>query len=364
MKRVMLMIGTRKGAFLAFSDQDRKQWDLKGPLFAGNEVNCVTYRNGHKPTLLVATKSAWWGPDLRVSHDFGETWVEPSHTLRFPEDRGRSMERIWVIKCDGETNGPIYAGVDPAALFRSTDAGESWTELHALADHPTHSQWQPGLGGLMVHTICLDPTEPRRLFVALSAVGVFGTVDGGDSWKPMNRGVLAWNAEFVADKYPVIGQCPHHVEMHGGNPQVLYQQNHCGVYRTDNGGEEWVDISEGLPARFGFPLAVHPHDGDIVYVVPEVSYECRVTPDGAFRVFRSRNRGGSWEALTEGLPQSQAYLNIFRAAMATDRLDEPGIYIGTQNGQIFASFDDGDHWNVLFHWLPPVYSVDAASVEV
>ena len=359
----MLMIGTRKGAFLACATADRKSWDLKGPLFPGNEVNWVTFRDGSPQALLVALKSAWWGPDLKVSHDLGDTWVESSGGIRFPESRGQSVERIWFAKSERRPNGAIYAGVDPAALFRSTDGGLTWTELESLGGHATRSRWQPGLGGLMAHTLCVDPNNADRIFVGVSAVGVFRSDDGGVTWEPKNRGVLAWNADFVAEKFPDIGQCPHRLEMHPGNPQVLYQQNHCGVYRTDNGGDEWSDISDGLPARFGFALTVHPHDGDVVYVVPEVSYECRITCGGAFRVFRSRDRGNSWEPLTCGLPQLNAYVNVLRGAMSTDTLESPGIYVGTQNGQLFASFDEGDHWNTLFNWLPPIYSVEAATIE-
>lgn len=361
MKQVLVMIGTRKGAFLARSNADRKQWDLAGPFFAGNEVNHVALRNGASPALFVAMKSAWWGPDLKLSKDFGTTWSDVPRRISFPEARGGSVERIWFIEVG--TNGTMYAGVDPAALFRSTDGGETWTEVESLAGHATRDRWQPGLGGLMAHTICLDPGDHNRIFVGISAVGVFRSDDGGVTWQQKNRGVLAWNAEFVSEKFPDIGQCPHRLEMHPGDSRVLYQQNHCGVYRTENAGEEWTDISDGLPARFGFPLAVHPHDGDTIYVVPEVSYECRVTCNGSFRVYRSRNRGDSWQPLTCGLPQTNAYLNVFRAAMATDSLESPGLYVGTQNGQLFTSFDEGDHWTLLFNYLPPVYSVEAAIVD-
>lgn len=363
MKQIMLMIGTRKGAFLAFSDLDRRKWTLTGPHFGGNDVNHVTYHEGRSPSVLVALKNAWWGPDVKTSFDLGRTWSEAPGTLRFAAHRSRSVERIWFITRNGNTSQPIYAGVDPAALFRSDDGGATWTEVESLADHPTHDQWQPGLGGLMAHTICVDPSNYDRIFVGVSAVGIFRSDDGGATWQVKNRGVLAWNAEFVSEKFPPIGQCPHRLEMHPGNPQVLYQQNHCGVYRTDNAGDEWIDISEGLPARFGFPLAVHPYDGDTVYVLPECGYSCRYTCGGSFRIFRSRNRGNSWEALTSGLPQTNAYLNVLRGAMATDAHESPGMYVGTQNGQLYASFDEGDHWHAMFEYLPPISSVQAALID-
>jgi photosystem II stability/assembly factor-like uncharacterized protein len=361
MRQVMLMIGTRKGAFLAFSGLDRRGWQITEAAFRGGEVNHVGWIHGPTPLVVATAKSAWWGPDLRVSRDFGQTWSD-AIGLRFAPGRERSVERIWVVE---STNGggSMYAGVDPGALFFSSDGGTAWTEVVSLSDHPTREQWHPGLGGLMVHSICADPLSPRRLLVAMSAVGVFRSDDGGETWAPKNRGVYAWNAEFLPDKFPPIGQCPHHLEMHPSRREVIYQQNHCGVYRTDDAGESWIDISDGLPSRFGFPLAVHPHDGETVYVVPEESYQSRVTCGGAFRVYRSRDGGGTWRPLTDGLPQANAYANVFRMAMATDVLDPAGVYVGTQGGQILASRDEGEHWDLLFNWLPPVYSLETAVIE-
>jgi len=348
----MLMIGTRKGAFLAFSDLERKSWNVNGPILKGVEVNHITYIQGSSPAIYVAGKSSWWGPDVKFSRDFGETWIEPSNGVRFAEERKISVERVWVIKGDNRSGGKtLYAGVD---------GGNSWEEVRSLTDHPTRQKWSPGAGGMMVHSICYDPTNSRRMFVGISAAGVFRTDDGGKSWSAKNKGV---RTDFLPDMFPPVGQCVHHLEMHPSNSNTLYQQNHCGMYRSDNAGDEWIDISEGLPSRFGFPLAVHPHDGDTIYVVPEESDQARVTPGGAFRIYRSKNRGNSWEALTDGLPQSNAYQNVLRAAMTTDPLDPPGIYVGTQGGHILASRDAGDHWSVLFNWFPPVYSVEAALIE-
>jgi len=361
MKQVMMMIGTRKGGFLAFSDLNRKDWDLKGPFFKGAEVNHINVVSGSEHVIYIAGKSAWWGPDLRTSSDYGNTWVEPESRCGFSEDRALTVERIWVIEADTRSNQTaLYVGVDPAALLRSTDGGATWSEVRSLTDHATRKDWAPGAGGMMVHSICFDHKNPQRMYVGISAAGVFRSDDGGQTWNPKNKGV---RADFLPNKFPAVGQCTHHLEIHPSNPDILYQQNHCGVYRSENGGDDWIDISEGLPARFGFPLAVHPHDGDTIYVIPEESDNYRVVPGGAFHVYRSKDKGDTWEILTNGLPDTNAYSNILRSAMTTDSLDLTGLYIGTQGGQILASTDAGDHWNLLFNWLPPVYSVKVAVIN-
>lgn len=352
------MVGTRKGAFLALSNTDRQSWNVKGPFFKGVQVNHLTYSRSLS-AILAAGKSSWWGPDIRLSNDLGQTWTEPLEGIRFPSNRGLSVERVWHIEADDRVSPTVlYAGVDPATLFRSADGGSTWHEIPALTDHPGRARWTPGAGGLMVHSICTDPRNGRRMFVGISAAGVFRTDDGGQTWIPKNKNV---RADFLPEKFPEMGQCVHHLEIHPTDPDVLYQQNHCGVYRTDNAGDDWIDISEGLPSRFGFPLAVHPHDGDTLFVIPEESDQCRVTP-GALQVFRSRNRGGSWELLRNGLPQSHAYQNVLRAAMTTDPLDAPGVYIGTQGGRVLASFDEGDRWTTILDWLPPIYSLETAVI--
>jgi len=265
------------------------------------------------------------------------------------------VERIWSLVADGND---LLAGIDPATLFRSRDGGETWEELAGLGEHPTREQWFPGAGGLMVHAIV--PRADGQLFVGISAAGVFLSDDDGATWSPRNTGV---RADFLPDKFPEVGQCVHCLRGHPTDPEVLYQQNHCGVYRTEDGGREWTDITDGLPSRFGFPIAVHPHAGDTIFVILEESDQNRVTCGGAFRVFRSTNRGDSWEALTNGLPQVNAFQNVMRAAMAVDSFDEPGVYVGTQGGQLLASRDAGDHWEAIFNWLPPVFSVEAAIVN-
>jgi photosystem II stability/assembly factor-like uncharacterized protein len=356
-KQIALMIGTRKGAFLAFSDAGRRQWELKGPYFKGIEINHV----GYLPRAQVVTatfKSAWWGPGIQLSRDWGANWEELKPGIRFAEGRGRSVERLWIVKEDPAT-GAWFAGLDPGSLFRSDDAGATWREVTGLNDHPTRDKWMPGAGGLMVHRICFDPTNARRMYVAISAAGTFRSDDGGETWDPKNSGV---RADFLPNTLPEVGQCVHSLDLHGQQPSVLYQQNHCGVYRSDDAGDAWTDLSDGLPSRFGFALAVHPHDGDTVYVVPEEADVARVTPGGAFRVFRSRNRGASWQPLTNGLPQANAFQNVLRGAMTTDSEPEPAVYVGTQGGHVLVGHEGGDRWEVALNWLPPVYSLAAATI--
>ncbi len=349
---VHLLIGTRKGGFIATSDAGRREWSLQGPFLKGHEVNHVAHVGGGR--FVMAGKSAWWGPALQISDDAGRTWRETG-AIRFGEGRGHSVERIWFIKADPRVQGRLYAGVDPGALFVSDDRGDSWREVPSLTDHPTRAKWSPGAGGLMVHSIAFDPSRPARLTVGVSAAGVFRSDDGGASWAPRNAGV---RADFLPEREPLVGQCVHHLEMHPQRPDVLYQQNHCGVYRSDNGGDTWTDISSGLPSRFGFPFAALPRDGNTVFVIPEESDQVRTTANGALGIFRSRDCGVSWEPLTEGLPQTAAYSNVMRMAMTVDTLESAGVYVGTQGGQILASRDGGDRWSVLFNWLPPIYSLE------
>ena len=299
------------------------------------QVNDVTYTPNVDGSIIVAGKSDWWGPGLQVSTDLGETWQEKP-PVRFAEDRGLSVERVWVVRQSRLANGApvLFAGVDPAALFMSADGGASWEEIRTLTDHDSRKVWSPGAAGLMVHSICCDPGDANRMYVGISVAGVFRTDDGGQTWHPKNTNV---RADFQPDTFPEVGVCVHHMEMHPSNPQVLYQQNHCGIYRTENGGEAWIDISAGLPSRFGFPVAVHPHDGDTIWVCPAESDQYWLLPDAAFRVYRSRNRGASWEALTSGLPQT--------------------------GGHLLASRNEGDVWEVLFNWLPPIASVQTVVID-
>ncbi len=356
-KQVGLFVGTHKGGFLFRSDLNRRDWKMSGPFFPGNDVNQLILDLREEPTLFACVNSAWWGSDVRYSHDLGESWEEAETTVRFAEGRDRTLERIWCV-VPGPPDRPelIYAGVAPAALFQSSDGGRNWTEVESLSEHPSRDKWAPGAGGLMVHSICPHPRESATIHVGISAAGTFSTEDGGRTWEARNQGV---RADFLPEKFPEVGQCVHHMALHPNKPQVLYQQNHCGVYRSDDEGKQWIDISEGLPSRFGFPLLIHPHDPDTVYVVPEEGAEFRCPVEGRFGVFRSRDRGENWEKLERGLPNRDAYLNIYRQAMSSDGCDPCGIYLGTSTGQILNSRDDGDSWEVLANWLPPIYSLSA-----
>lgn len=360
-RSVYLLVGTHKGLFVLVSDTARQKWDLQGPYFKGLDVHHAVLDTRDEPTLYVAVNNAWFGSSLHISRDLGETWQESETPIRFPEGGDRSLKRIWQITPGRDSEpGVVYAGVDPAALFVSRDGGRSWQEIEALAQHPTRDRWHPGAGGLMVHSICLHPTDSRKMWVGISAAGTFATEDGGRTWEPRNKNVLA---DFSPEKYPEVGQCVHHLTLHPGRPERLYQQNHCGVYRTDNEGRDWIDLSDGLPSRFGFPLVVHPQDPDTIYVVPEESPEFRCPVNGDFAVYRSRDAGNTWQRLSEGLPGPQAFLGVYRQAMAADSLKPAGLYLGTSTGQVFVSTDDGDHWRLAVNWLPPVYSVETAVLQ-
>lgn len=296
----------------------------------------------------------------------GRTW-EPSKTGPKFKAKGQSVNRVWHVE-PGRAGEPgvVYAGVEPAALFRSDDGGSTWGEMTSLSKHPTRPRWQPGFGGLCLHSMVLDLSSAKRMWIGISAVGVFGTENGGTSWRPMNKGV---RADFMPEKFPEFGQCVHKLLSPKTNSKLLYQQNHCGVYRSDDGGEVWKDLSDGLPSRFGFVLGLHSTDPKTIYVLPEdqattenIGGGQRYVSEGKFRVFRSRSGGDDWEALTRGLPQRNAYLHSMREGMATDSLDPCGVYVGTTTGQVFHSRDDGDTWSTLIDNLPPILSVSSGRV--
>jgi photosystem II stability/assembly factor-like uncharacterized protein len=359
-QNVYLSVGTHKGGFLLISNQDRKQWQMHGPFFKGEDVNHMILDTRGEPTLYACINSSWWGPDVRISLDFGKTWVEPEKGIRFEEGSDFKVKKVWhVLPGREDEKNVLYAGVDPAALFKSEDAGKSWNDLIGLTDHPTRNRWAPGLGGLMVHSVCLHPTDKLKMHVGISAAGHFYSENGGKTWQPRNKGVLA---DFLPEKYPEVGQCVHHMEIHPTKPETLYQQNHCGVYRSDTGGLDWIDISEGLPSRFGFPLQIHPHDPDTIYVIPEEGPDFRCPINGEFSVYRSRDRGSNWEKLTKGLPNQNAYIHVFRQALTVDNSDSAGIYVGTSTGQIFYSTNEGDTWQTLVNYLPPVFSLSCSVV--
>lgn len=359
---VLVMVGTMKGAFLFWSDGSRGEWRMDGPHFRGETVYSIALdQRGGRKRLLAGTQSFHWGAVVRTSDDFGASWSTPERkTVRFPDDSGLALANIWQLK-PGRPSEPdtVYCGVEPAALFESRDAGESWNPVDALLHHEQRPKWMPGGGGLCLHTIVLDPAEPRRMGIAISTAGFYRTDDGGASWQPRNRGV---RAEFLPDKYPELGQCVHKVVNHPSRPERLFLQNHWGLYRSDDWGDSWTDIANGVPSDFGFAMEMHPHDPDTVYIVPIESDQFRVVPEAKLRVYRTRNAGESWEPLARGLPQEGAYEVILRDSMAADASPTAGIYFGTRSGKLFGSADEGESWREIEPALPPIVCVKAATI--
>jgi hypothetical protein len=366
---VLLMVGTKKGSFILASDPTRRKWNMSGPFNQGAEVFHMAYDHRNGGRVLSAANYMIWRPQLEYTDDLGGTWTQAQEQPRFSGGGDLTVGRLWHIEPGRDSEpGVLYAGVEPAALFKSKDGGNSWQEVPGLSNHPTRDQWHPGNGGLCLHSIVLDPQDASRMWVAASAVGVFGTTDAGESWTPMNKGL---RADFnPPDRFPEIGNCPHKMLSPGSPASLMYQQNHCGVFRSDSAGAGWQDITEGLPSRFGFVLALHSQDPKTLYVLPEdqalgedVGGGLRYVTEARCRVYRSRNGGDDWEPLSKGLPQQNAYLHALREGMTTDSLDPCGIYFGTTNGQIFYSRDDGDSWELLVEYLPPINSVSCAMVS-
>jgi BNR/Asp-box repeat len=357
---VLLLVGTMKGAFLLWSDERRQSWRVDGPHFKGEAVYALTFDDrGGRNRTFAAPRSMHWGATVRTSDDFGATWSSPERqSVRFPTETGQALAQIWQIH-PGPKDEPdtLYCGVEPASLFQSRDAGESWDLVEGLFNHEHRPQWQPGGGGLCLHTILLDPNDPQRILIAVSAAGVYRSDDGGQTWRARNVGV---RAEFLPDKYPEFGQCVHKVVHHPSRPERLFLQNHWGLYRSDDWGDNWTDVANGVPSDFGFAMTMHPHSADTVFIVPLESDLFRCTPEAKLRVYRTNNAGESWEAMTDGLPQSNAYETILRDALTADSLDPAGVYFGTRSGKIFASNNDGSSWQEIADALPPVVCVRAA----
>jgi hypothetical protein len=370
MSGVRVLVGTKKGAFILTSDEARMKWKVDGPHFPGWEMYHLKGSPVDPNRLYASQSTDWFGQLIQRSDDGGATWTPMDNTFAYDGIPGTHMwydgtphpwafKRVWHLEPSLTERDVIFAGVEDAALFKSVDGGASWNELSGLRTHGTGAQWQPGAGGLCLHTIVLDPTNADRIYVAISAAGAFRTDDGGVTWTPINKGL---RSSEIPDQDAEVGHCVHHIAMHPAHPERLYMQKHWDVMRSDNAGDQWHEVSGNLPSDFGFPIEVHAHEPETIYVVPITSDMHHFPPDGRLRVYRSRSGGNVWEALTSGLPQQDCYVNVLRDAMAVDSLDQCGIYFGTTGGQVYASNDSGDHWMPIVHDLPAVMSIEVQTL--
>jgi len=392
MSKVRVLVGTHKGAFVLESDGKRQKWEISPPYFAGWEVYHVKGSPADPNRLYASQTSGWFGQVIQCSNDGGKTWEAPGGGVTtspegFPKgesnkfvydtspETGKPLtthqwydgtqhpwefKRVWHLEPSPAEPDTVYAGAEDAALFRSTDGGKSWQELSGLRGHSSGPKWQPGAGGMCLHTVILDPSDPGRIFIAISAAGAFRTDDGGKTWRPINRGL---KSQYIPNPEAEVGHCVHHVAMNPSRPSVLYMQKHWDVMRSENAGDSWQEVSGNLPTDFGFAIDVHAHEPDTVYVVPIKSDSEHFPLDGKLRVFRSRSGGNDWEPLTKGLPQNDCYVNVLRDAMAVDSLDKCGIYFGTTGGQVYASSDAGDTWAPIARDLPAVFSVEVQTLS-
>ncbi len=386
------MAGTRKGAFILESDGKRENWEVSGPHFAGWEVYHMKGSPADPDRLYASQSSSWSGQVIQRSSDGGKTWETPgggpgkspqgwpvgesnkfvydtspetgkpltTHQFYDGTQHPWEFKRVWHLEPSLTDSNTVYAGVEDAALFRSTDGAASWQELSGLRGHGTGPHWQPGAGGMCLHTVILDRNDPGRIYIAISAAGAFRTDDSGKTWKPINRGL---RSQFLPDQDSEVGHCVHHVAMHPSRPGVLFMQKHWDVMRSDDAGENWKEVSGNLPTDFGFVIDVHAHEPETIYVVPIKSDGEHYPPDGKLRVYRSRTGGNEWEALTKGLPQGNCYVNVLRDAMAIDSLDSCGVYFGTTGGQVYLSSNAGDNWAPIVRDLPPVLSVEVQTLS-
>jgi photosystem II stability/assembly factor-like uncharacterized protein len=370
MSQVRVLVGTRKGAFLLTSDAVRREWRVDGPHFAGWEVMHVNGSPADPDRLYASQWTGWHGQVVQRSDDGGRTWEAVGNDFAYDGEPGThqwydgtphpwKFTRVWHFEPSPDDPDTVFAGVEDAALFRSADGGHSWQELPALRTHPTGSTWQPGAGGMCLHTILIDPSAAQRMYVAISAAGVFRTDDGGKSWTLATTGL---RSEFLPEPVAKAGHCVHNLAMHPSRPDTVFMQKHWDVCRSDDAGDHWTEVSGNLPSDFGFPIAVHAHEPETIYVVPIKSDTEHYPPDGKLRVARSRTGGNEWELLTNGLPQRNVYVDILRDAMAVDSLDSCGIYFGTTGGQVYASADSGDTWAPIVEHLPPVLSVEVQTL--
>ncbi len=355
--KVLLLLGTKKGVFILESSPARRSWQLRGPYCEAWPINHVI-ADPDTGAIYAGGGNAWFGPAVWKTTDLGASWTHSSEGLAYSSGE-TPISSVWSL---AKGAGRLYAGVEPAGLFQSEDGGQSWDHVQGLRDHPTRPQWQPGGAGLILHSIVPNPSR-EEIWVAMSAVGVFYSGDGGKSWEPRNRGT---RSDYLPDgqKYPEFGQCVHSLVMAPGKPDRLYQQNHCGMYRSDNGGLEWHSIEAGLPSTFGFPAAVHPRDPETLFLLPLNGDSIgRYVPNAKAAVWRTRDGGTTWQDCRRGLPQSQAFFGVLRQAMAVDGLDPAGVYFGTSTGHLYASADEGDSWACVADNLPPIYSVETLAIE-
>lgn len=366
MSTVRVLVGTRKGAFIMTADGKRQAWHISGPFFGGWEIYHLKGSPVDPNRLYAAPSTGWFGQVIQRSDDGGQTWAPVGNEFTYAGLAGThqwydgtphpwEFKRVWHLEPSLTDPDVILAGVEDAALFRSLDGGRTWQELAGLRGHGSGPQWQPGAGGLCLHTILLDPGNPERMFIAISAAGAFRTDNGGQTWKPINQGL---RSDYIPDPYAEVGHCVHRIALHPARPSVLFMQKHWDVMRSDDAGDSWREISGNLPSDFGFVVDVHAHEPDTIYVIPIKSDSEHYPPDGKLRVYRSRTGGHEWEALTHGLPQSHCYVNVLRDAMAVDSLDPCGVYFGDTGGQVYVSADSGDHWQTIAQDLPPVLSVE------
>jgi photosystem II stability/assembly factor-like uncharacterized protein len=389
MSKVRVLVGTRKGAFILESDGKREKWEVSGPHFAGWEMYHLKGSPADPNRIYASQTSGWFGQIIQRSDDGGKTWHQPGTPAGEPaapgppkgesnkfayDDAARPLtthqwydgtqhpwefKRVWHLEPSLSDPETVYAGVEDAAIFRSTDGGQNWQELPGLRGHGTGPKWQPGAGGMCLHTIILDPSNPQRMYIAISAAGAFRTDDGGKNWKPINRGL---KSQYIPDPNAEVGHCVHHIAMNPKRPGVLFMQKHWDVMRSDDAGDNWKEVSGNLPTDFGFVIDVHSHEPETIYVVPIKSDSEHFVHEGKLRVYRSRSGGNEWEALTKGLPQKDCYVNVLRDAMAVDTLDKCGVYFGTTGGQVYASNDAGDSWNPIVRDLPAVLSVEVQTL--
>lgn len=371
MAGVRVLVGTRKGAFILTSDEARKKWDVAGPHFAGWEIYHLKGSPADPDRIYVSQSSGWFGQQVQRSNDGGKTFEPVGNKFAYEGETTPHLwydgtphpwefKRVWHMEPSLTDPDTVYAGVEDAAMFRTTDGGATWHELPGLRNQGTGNLWAPGAGGLGLHTILLDPTNPDRMFIAISAAGAFRTDDGGKTWKPINKGL---HSQYIPNPTAEVGHCVHRIALHRAKPNTLYMQKHWDVLRTDDAGENWTEVSGNLPTDFGFVIDVHAHEPETIYTVPIKSDSEHFVPDGKLRVFRSRTGGNDWEPLSNGLPQENCYVNVLRDAMSIDSLDSCGVYFGTTGGQVYCSPDGGDSWLTIVRDLPAVLSVEVQTLK-